>query len=734
MLLHDYQERASGALLDRTMSFINHANKDKNVYLKAITGSGKTVMMAEFIQKVFEQYAGRNEVAVVWMSIGTGGLQEQSAESLKENLPDYVRQFDSESFRTVDRLEHNSLLVLNWEAVNNMTIEKDGTVVYNNRAMREGEKSSLPDLFEETRKRGTKIVMIIDEAHIGAEKLNAKDVQRTTIIKNEISPNIIVNVTATPKFSKEIHHANIIDVDTKDVIREGRIKKGVRIDDSMDTSDDISFVERVVRSAVSKHQHLKELYQQTGNHHIHPLGLIQIPNGSSGAVMRDRVENILDGLGYTYDKGNLAEAVDKNVNMDGIKQSDSPVAFVIAKQAISTGWDAPRAQILVKLRDTKSTTFDAQTLGRVLRMPNGLKDSNPTSDTFKFFTHDDLNFAYVYTDKNYTLDVSEYKNIYPDVQVIKDKYKDDVTSLELPRSIITKEKIMVSDKKLRHAMTHFINKAWANSDKDIHSLVMYLTAGEYTVDKLEDDDTVLDKQAHVMSDDDVEYQTIEFLSKVSGSYIDDYRLFMELRRALMTHYGDDFISVRRWILTNSSLVEAAVKELNRQQRAVVEAGAFVDKDVTYTPPETILINAKFDKEVFEKCAYTKQIVRNFGTERYFEAFLDTNVKVKWWMKNADSGDDGLSIDYIDPNDNQLRLFYPDYIVRFEDGSLGIYETKSEPDPYAKNTQAKQTVLMDYLMKLGHDVPFKVYGGIVYLKKDLRTDGYEIVKSSYNEPK
>ena len=37
--------------------------------------------------------------------------------------------------------------------------------------------------------------------------------------------------------------------------------------------------------------------------------------------------------------------------------------------AIDTGWDCPRAQILLKFREVNSIVFEIQTVGRILRMP-----------------------------------------------------------------------------------------------------------------------------------------------------------------------------------------------------------------------------------------------------------------------------------------------------------------------------------------------------------------------------
>ena len=56
------------------------------------------------------------------------------------------------------------------------------------------------------------------------------------------------------------------------------------------------------------------------------------------------------------------------------------------KQTISTGWDCPRAKILVKLREGMSESFEIQTIGRIRRMPEA-----------KHYEDDLLDFCYVYT-------------------------------------------------------------------------------------------------------------------------------------------------------------------------------------------------------------------------------------------------------------------------------------------------------------------------------------------------
>ena len=59
------------------------------------------------------------------------------------------------------------------------------------------------------------------------------------------------------------------------------------------------------------------------------------------------------------------------------------------KQAISTGWDCPRAKILVKLRDNMDENFEIQTIGRIRRMPQAHHYDNVLLDNCYLYTFDE---------------------------------------------------------------------------------------------------------------------------------------------------------------------------------------------------------------------------------------------------------------------------------------------------------------------------------------------------------
>ena len=114
--------------------------------------------------------------------------------------------------------------------------------------------------------------------------------------------------------------------------------------------------------------------------------LIQFPNEQPETIAA--VEQKLESMGYTYDNGMVSKwmSEDKKDLPDNLSENDAIPVFLLMKQAISTGWDCPRAKILVKLREGMSESFEIQTIGRIRRMPEA-----------KHYEDDLLDFCYVYT-------------------------------------------------------------------------------------------------------------------------------------------------------------------------------------------------------------------------------------------------------------------------------------------------------------------------------------------------
>jgi type III restriction enzyme len=114
------------------------------------------------------------------------------------------------------------------------------------------------------------------------------------------------------------------------------------------------------------------------------------------------------------------------------------------------------------------------------------------------------------------------------------------------------------------------------------------------------------------------------------------------------------------------------------------------------------------KYILDKCYLNNN---RPDTEKKFEDLLDTSNKVSWWYKNGVNKESYFAIVYLDTNTSIQRAFYPDYIVKFEDGSIGIYDTKSGFTAESQETKLKSEALQSYIKDMSN-LPFTIKGGIV----------------------
>ena len=94
---------------------------------------------------------------------------------------------------------------------------------------------------------------------------------------------------------------------------------------------------------------------------------------------------------------------------------------------------------------------------------------------------------------------------------------------------------------------------------------------------------------------------------------------------------------------------------------------------------------------------------------FVENFLEKSDLVEFWLKNG-IGQESFGIRYTDEN-NKIRTFYPDFIVHFVNGSIGIFDTKSGYTLSDGNTRAHG--LQDFLVKYNSSSR-KIMGGIITL--------------------
>ena len=125
-------------------------------------------------------------------------------------------------------------------------------------------------------------------------------------------------------------------------------------------------------------------------------------------------------------------------------------------------------------------------------------------------------------------------------------------------------------------------------------------------------------------------------------------------------------------------------------------------------------------EVFNKNKYTKMEYKKYAfnecwlnldgngknNEKKFMDFLDVNDKVEWWWHNRNSGDSGFAVKYV--KNGQGEKFLPDFIVKFVNGTVGLFDTKGG---WTAEDKEKPKGLYEYIQQYSTDKD-KIIGGIV----------------------
>ena len=414
------------------------------------------------------------------------------------------------------------------------------------------------------------------------------------------------------------------------------------------------------------------------------------------------------------------------------------IEFLIFKQAIDTGWDCPRAHILVKFRETHNIVFEIQTVGRILRMPEQ-----------RHYGNEALNRGYIYTNlKSIEVKKEEYNpNIIKHLRAgrisgykpvkIESYYK-----ARADYGDVTSSFHAVFEKAAdQYFGTSRKNKPTENAKK-VEAKGVDLTIKKYQ------QEIIADTHLDVKSFDELEGKLgADGLAKLQMA-ADELMVLFE--QTIKNNLGP-FKNVKRSVPTVKSAIYIWFRE-------VLDSESWGDGDLFMAQKiflhdknrgyfEHILstaidrYGAVKEQEVKERIEeseqqypfelqpeqfyneYTDEIVKikkyayepcylnmdRSKPEREFETFLNSNApKIDWWWKNGENKQDyfGIKYEYA----GSIYTFYPDYLVRLTDGRLGIFEVKDAADRDGKTyTGAKAEALQKYIIGQKNK---KLFGGIV----------------------
>ncbi|MEI6533537.1 MAG: DEAD/DEAH box helicase family protein [Candidatus Roizmanbacteria bacterium] len=737
MILKEYQITAVDKLLSISKKLLQK-NGVKQCVVKAPTGSGKTIMIAEWLNLLAREQLNK-QYSFIWIS--GNKLHQQSKEKLQSYLADTRYTFSLLEDITENKFQENEVIFVNWHS---LTKQDKETGKYTNVFMRDNEgDKNLQTFVAETKEEGREIILIVDESHYHYWSEKSQELVQTII-----APKLILEVSATPSINPtpeqlEYEDAGQITVRFEDVVSEGMIKKEVVINAEIGTykgsllvADDV-----VLLAALERRDQLKKLYHQKGIN-INPLLLIQLPSEGekTSALDESKMEQVIkvlkDQHNITIENNRLGIWLsEEKENLKNIESKDNTVDVLIFKQAIALGWDCPRAQILVMFREIKSTTFEVQTVGRILRMPEA-----------KHYDQLELDRAYVYTniDKLAIKQDNDSKGLF---HVFASHRKESYENIQLP-SIYLK-RIDYGDLTLKFR-TLFIQEA--NNYFGIHKsdtpeiarnkadVKLELELSELTKPVIVDvlftnidvkaNDDIIGTQVHFSVSEDEIKNRYETFAKLASLPYSPVRSCNKVQMALYDWFDsclgyktNSRLDIQRIVVCSTNnqkifheIIERA-KEKFKVERTTEINRANRKKEYLWDVPVVEYFNENFtsfnaDNYAHDKCyVYTNRS----KPEQDFEEIISKNSKLKWWYKNGIEKETCFAVDYIDPNTGIQRAFYPDYIAYYDDGTIGIYDTKSGYTAESEETKAKSNALQSYITDQ-KDKGRKIRGGIVQHNK------------------
>ena len=588
---------------------------------------------------------------------------------------------------------------INWE-----TITKKG-----NTALKEQERKNLFERIDEAYNRGYNFIVIVDEEHLN------KTVKAEAII-DYLKPNYIVRVSATTKKNKE---AEFIQIDELDVINEGLITRALYINENVSSNVELENEhEYLLDLAIEKQKAIRKEYREN-NIEVNPLIIIQMPNDSNDII--EQIEEILDNKGYSYKNKTVAIwLADRKENIEDISNNNAEPIILIMKQAISTGWDCPRAKILVKLRDNMSEDFETQTIGRIRRMPQAHHYNNLLLDNCYLYTFDE---KYEETIKQ------ELGNNAQDVKMVflKDEHK----TFRLTKQIKNNDFDGFDDRETFRIIQNYMIKKYNLTNNKTNNKTI-LEANGYTFEETISNSIVQDKIVKIDSNEIANANKIQVKSIVNtskngidlrhsigvisskiGMKYDKTRIVLErmfLKRKLFTKkfINLSLVEFYAFVINNEHKLKYDFLEAVSQEARQITIKMESIKEIDFKIPEMDII--KYDPNMKDTIIYEKNVYRDYPSstkksksERMFEKYCNSSNNIKWFYKNGEHSIDYFSIIYVDAVGKKWA-FYPDYILQDEQGNTWIIETKGgeNAEGVSKNidikVENKFAVLKEYAEK------------------------------------
>jgi type III restriction enzyme len=365
------------------------------ISFSAPTGSGKTIVMTALFEDILFGSADNEsqpDAVIVWLS-DMPELNEQTRLKI-ESKSDKIRvrqlvtvdsNYDAKYF------ESGNIYFLNTQKLGSdkLLTQKSDVRQYTIWETLTNTARAFPDRF----------YVVIDEAHRGmysnsrAESTAQSIMQKFLLGSSEDGLSqmpLVIGLTATPQrfqklladTSSTVHKVIIKPEDVRD---SGLLKDRIIIHyPEIAINADMTLFKAAIKNWLNKQEHWKNYCEQENEKLVKPILVVQVEDGNNGNVTRTDIDACLtlleETLGRKLIDGEVVHTFnDQNtINIGGIDiprveasriEESEEVNVVLFKMNLSTGWDCPRAEVMMSFRSAQDYTYIAQLLGRMVRTP-----------------------------------------------------------------------------------------------------------------------------------------------------------------------------------------------------------------------------------------------------------------------------------------------------------------------------------------------------------------------------
>jgi len=396
--LKDFQEVA----VDQLISKLKPAKREvfeggdhQAVILAAPTGSGKTVITAALIEEILtgsDRFNAEPDAVFLWLS-DQPVLNEQS----KKRIASASTKLGNSDLVIVDAdFDREIFAGGKVYFINTQKLGKDKLLTSGR-----GDKRTYTiwETISNTAKaKADRFYLIIDEAHRGTKVNRNDESTRQTVMQKFVKGSegeipaidLILGVSATPqRFQQLVAGQNNrtprqCEVNPLDVRASGLLKDRIMVFHPTEAfPTDTTMLRAAVLQWRTMGAQWHEYAQAQSLPMVHPALIIQVQDGSSDGVSRTNLDEVIATIEKEtgpIDPAEIAHCFehDAPLSAHGVLirkidpsriQEETNIKFVLFKMALTTGWDCPRAEVMMSFRTAQDDTLIAQLIGRMVRTP-----------------------------------------------------------------------------------------------------------------------------------------------------------------------------------------------------------------------------------------------------------------------------------------------------------------------------------------------------------------------------